>query len=79
MESSRLKSKTVSIVGNGAAIPLIPPNEEASKGAGVGIPEGIPVGVPEGVVVGVFVTITGVGPSVGLIVGLHETWGVTVG
>ena len=35
--------------------------------------------VSKGVVVGVFVTITGVGPSVGLVVGLHETWGVTVG
>ena len=66
-----LKSATVSIVGNGAAIPLIPPNAEASKGAGVGI--------PEGVVVGAFVTIAGVGPSVGLVVGLHETWGAIVG
>ena len=28
---------------------------------------------------GAFVTIAGVGPSVGLVVGLHETWGATVG
>ena len=70
-----MKSATVSIVGNGAAIPRIPPNEEASKGAGVGIPEGIPVGVP----VGIGGSTAVVGPSVGLVVGLHEMWGATVG
>lgn len=51
---------TVSTVGNGAAMPLIPPNAEASKGAGVGIPEGGGVGGVTGL---------GVGGSWGTVVG----------